>query len=129
MLEWTRRARGAWGWPDSIETPLNEQAEAYLEEIKTLKPALPTRMVTSSVTLDEQGREIQLLLLGRGHTDGDVYISLPKDKVVVPKTDVERRTQSTQSLMPDALLQPLTPEQVNDLIAYLMSDAQVELPK
>jgi glyoxylase-like metal-dependent hydrolase (beta-lactamase superfamily II) len=59
------------------------QAEAYLEELKTLKPALPTRTVASSMTLDEPGREIQVLLLGRGHTDGDVYIYLPKEKVVV----------------------------------------------
>jgi hypothetical protein len=29
ILHWTRRARGAWTWPDGIETPLNEQAEAY----------------------------------------------------------------------------------------------------
>ena len=29
-LSWTRRARGAWTWPDAIETPINEQAEAYL---------------------------------------------------------------------------------------------------
>ena len=35
-----------------------------------------------SVTLDEGGREIQILLLGRGHTDGDVFIYLPKEKVV-----------------------------------------------
>jgi glyoxylase-like metal-dependent hydrolase (beta-lactamase superfamily II) len=35
------------------------------------------------VTLQEPGREIQVLLLGRGHTDGDVYIYLPKEKVVV----------------------------------------------
>jgi glyoxylase-like metal-dependent hydrolase (beta-lactamase superfamily II) len=60
-----------------------QQVEAYLEELKSLKPALPTRTVSSSVTLDEQGREIQLLLLGRGHTDGDVFIYLPREKVVV----------------------------------------------
>ncbi|HEY6815351.1 MAG TPA: phage tail protein, partial [Croceibacterium sp.] len=30
VLDWTRRARGAWAWPDGIELPLNEQAEAYL---------------------------------------------------------------------------------------------------
>jgi glyoxylase-like metal-dependent hydrolase (beta-lactamase superfamily II) len=59
------------------------QAEAYLAELKGLKPTLPTRTVSSTVTLDEQGREIQLLLLGRGHTDGDVYTYLPKEKVVV----------------------------------------------
>jgi hypothetical protein len=30
VLRWTRRARGAWSWADGIETPLGEQAEAYL---------------------------------------------------------------------------------------------------
>jgi cyclase len=60
-----------------------QQAEAYLEELKSLKPTLPTRTVTSTTTLNEQGREIQLLLLGPGHTDGDVYVYLPKEKVVV----------------------------------------------
>jgi len=29
-LGWTRRARGAWGWLDGIDVPLNEQAESYL---------------------------------------------------------------------------------------------------
>jgi hypothetical protein len=28
-LGWTRRARGAWGWPDEVELPLGEQHEAY----------------------------------------------------------------------------------------------------
>jgi cyclase len=59
-----------------------QQAEAYLEELKHLKPALPTRTVASSVTLNEQGREIQVLVLGRAHTDGDVFIYLPREKVV-----------------------------------------------
>jgi glyoxylase-like metal-dependent hydrolase (beta-lactamase superfamily II) len=59
-----------------------QQAEAYRDELTTLKPTLPTRTVASSVTLQEPGREIQGLLLGRGHTDGDVFIYLPKEKVV-----------------------------------------------
>ena len=29
-LGWTRRSRGAWGWSDGVDVPLNEQAEAYL---------------------------------------------------------------------------------------------------
>lgn len=58
------------------------QAEAYLEELKRMKPVLPTRTVSGSVTLNQGGREIQLLQLGRGHTDGDVFIYLPKEKVV-----------------------------------------------
>jgi glyoxylase-like metal-dependent hydrolase (beta-lactamase superfamily II) len=59
-----------------------QQAETYFEELKQFKQTLPTRTVTSSVTLNEQGREIQILVLGRAHTDGDVFIYLPKEKVV-----------------------------------------------
>jgi cyclase len=44
---------------------------------------LPNRTVSNSVTLNEGGRAIQILLLGRGHTDGDIYIHLPREKVVV----------------------------------------------
>ena len=58
------------------------QAESYLEELGQLKPTLPTRTVSNSVTLTEGGREIRILLLGRAHTDGDVFIYLPKEKVV-----------------------------------------------
>jgi len=59
-----------------------QQAEAYFAELKALKPALPTRTVSSSITLKEDGREIQVLVLGRAHTDGDVFIYLPKEKVI-----------------------------------------------
>src|SRR5205814_526625 len=55
---------------------------AYYEELKNIKPPLPTRTLTKSVTLKEGGREIQILLLGRAHTDGDVFIYLPKEKIV-----------------------------------------------
>ena len=58
------------------------QAEDYLKELKGIKPVLPTRTVAKSLTLKEGGREIQLHALGRGHTDGDLYVYLPKEKVV-----------------------------------------------
>src|SRR5262245_7692575 len=60
-----------------------QQAEAYMEELKNLKPALPTRTVSSRAILNEKGREIQLHVLGRGHTNGDLYTFLPKEKVVI----------------------------------------------
>ena len=28
-LDWTRRSRGSWDWPDGVDAPLHEQAEAY----------------------------------------------------------------------------------------------------
>ena len=30
LLSWTRRARGAWDWPDGIDVPLVEEVESYL---------------------------------------------------------------------------------------------------
>ena len=60
-----------------------QQAEAFLQELKSLKPTLPTRTVTTMTKLNEQGREIQLHVLGRAHTDGDLFTYLPKEKVVV----------------------------------------------
>jgi len=59
-----------------------QQAEAFLQELQQMKPVLPTRTVSTTVTLREQGREIQLHVLGRAHTDGDLFIYLPKEKVV-----------------------------------------------
>jgi cyclase len=59
------------------------QAEAYLVELKTMTPPVPTRTVSQTVRLQEGGREIHLMLLGRGHTDGDLYVYMPKEKVMV----------------------------------------------
>ena len=70
---------------DAAKTRLQSslaQAEAYLAELKGMKPALPTRTVTATTSLMEGGREIQLQVLGRAHTDGDLFIYLPKEKVL-----------------------------------------------
>ena len=48
-----------------------------------MNPPLPTQTVARSMTLDEGGRELQLLLLGRAHTDGDLFVYLPNEKVMV----------------------------------------------
>jgi cyclase len=58
-------------------------AEAYQAEVGALKPALPTMAFERTMTLYRRDREIQLLYLGRAHTEGDVFVYLPKEKVVV----------------------------------------------
>src|SRR5690242_19990979 len=47
-------------------------AEAYLAEVTALSPALPTIAFERTMTLYRRDREIQLLHLGRAHTEGDV---------------------------------------------------------
>jgi len=58
------------------------QAENYLNELKGVKPAVPTRTVSQTMTLNEGGREIRLMVVGRAHTDGDLFIYMPKEKVL-----------------------------------------------
>jgi len=41
-LGWTRRARGAWGWSDGVDAPLQEQAERYLVTLGD--PAAPAAL-------------------------------------------------------------------------------------
>jgi cyclase len=58
-------------------------AEAYLAEVKALKPVLPTIAFEQTMKLYRRDREIHLLHLGRAHTAGDVFVYLPKEKVVI----------------------------------------------
>jgi len=58
-------------------------AESYLAEVRALKPALPTIAFEQTMKLYRRDREIHLLHLGRAHTAGDVFVYLPKEKVVI----------------------------------------------
>src|SRR3989449_4013462 len=60
-----------------------KQAEAYHAEGKALRPALPTMAFDRTMKLYRRDREIHLLYLGRAHTEGDVFVYLPKEKVVI----------------------------------------------
>lgn len=62
-------------------------------------------------------------------TDRTVTVQTDKDRTTLAKDDIEKRSPSPLSLMPDGLLQPLTPDDIRGLIAYLMADSQVALPK
>ena len=52
------------------------------EEFKMLKPTPPTMTYSSKMTLYQGQREIRLLFLGRGHTQGDTIVYLPKERIV-----------------------------------------------
>ncbi len=60
-----------------------KHAEAYHAEVKALKPALPTMAFDRTMKLYRRDREIHLLYLGRAHTEGDIFVYLPKEKVVI----------------------------------------------
>jgi len=58
-------------------------AEAYLAEVTALRPALPTIAFEQTMRIYRRDREIHLLHLGRAHTEGDVFVYLPREKVAI----------------------------------------------
>ncbi|HEY3160195.1 MAG TPA: MBL fold metallo-hydrolase [Vicinamibacterales bacterium] len=56
--------------------------EAYQEQLKETVPTPPTMTVADHLTLFRGDREIRVLYLGRGHSDTDLMVYLPKEKVV-----------------------------------------------
>ena len=51
-----------------------------------------------------------------------------QEPVTIDRQQIEETKQTTQSVMPDGLLQNLSAEQIRDLMGYLMSTEQVALP-
>jgi cyclase len=55
---------------------------AYLEQVKETVVTPPSLTFDKTMTLFRGGREIRILYLGRGHTDTDVIVYLPKERIV-----------------------------------------------
>jgi cyclase len=67
---------------ESVGRNLHE-AEAYFTELKSMQVTLPTMTFDRSLILHRADRSVEILWLGRGHTDGDVWVFLPKEKILV----------------------------------------------
>jgi hypothetical protein len=51
------------------------------------------------------------------------------EEVILPTADIEQKKPTQLSVMPEGLLDALKPEEVLDLVKYLMGKEQVPLPK
>jgi putative membrane-bound dehydrogenase-like protein len=71
--------------------------------------------VTTVATRD--GRLVSGIL--REQTQGALVIQTPAERITLPREDVEEIKGSTISMMPEGQLDPLTPQEVRDLFAYL----------
>jgi putative heme-binding domain-containing protein len=78
----------------------------------------------SVVTVD--GRVVTGLI--KEENDTAVVLQTVEDVVTVAKSDIEERSQTAQSIMPEGQLKTLSQKQIQDLIAYLQSDSQIPLP-
>jgi len=66
---------------EKLRTNLQE-AEAYLTELKSMQITLPTLTFDRSLIIYRPSRTVQILWLGNAHTDGDVWVYLPKEKIL-----------------------------------------------
>jgi putative membrane-bound dehydrogenase-like protein len=61
--------------------------------------------------------------------DRAITVQTPTERLTIERTQIVSQEQLPQSLMPEGLLTALGEENVRHLIAYLMSNGQVALPK
>ena len=95
-------------------------AQQGWDELKEIKPTPPNVTYSKKKIVNLGGREVQLLFLGRGHTNGDTVIYLPKEKIVATGDLME----STIAYMGDAQFD----EWVTTLEALKKLDFDTDLP-
>jgi glyoxylase-like metal-dependent hydrolase (beta-lactamase superfamily II) len=95
-------------------------AQQGWEELKEIRPTPPNVTYSTKKTIDLGNREVQLLFLGRGHTNGDTVVYLPKEKIVATGDLME----STIAYMGDAQFN----EWVATLEALKKIDFGLDLP-
>jgi cyclase len=74
---------------------------AYLEQVKEIKVTPPNLTFKNDMTLHIGGREIRLLYLGRGHTDTDVVVFLPRERIVASGDLMESQISYMGDSYPD----------------------------
>jgi cyclase len=71
---------------EAVQTPdLREQIkrrEDYLQSVSRLKIVPPLETLDDSLVIQDGKQEVRLMWLGPGHTEGDIVLFLPREKIV-----------------------------------------------
>jgi putative membrane-bound dehydrogenase-like protein len=78
---------------------------------------VPKQFTTSIIAL-ESDRVITGVIVGQ--TEKSVTIQTDKEQLTIAKEEIKQSRDSGKSLMPDGMLDSLTPEQVRDLFGFIM---------
>jgi putative membrane-bound dehydrogenase-like protein len=100
--------------------------EYLLQHIVEPSAAVPREYRVHTV-LTSDGR----LLNGVVPEEGERTVTLqtPTERIVLDRADIEEMRATSASMMPEGLLEALSPEERRDLVAYLAAPAQVALPE
>ena len=87
--------------------------QQYADEQPKIRPTAPNATLSRDMTLHRGSREIQIRFLGRAHTDGDIVVFLPRERMVATGDMIT----SALSYTGDAFVEewPATLEQVMTL--------------
>ncbi|CAN5905846.1 hypothetical protein BH11VER1_BH11VER1_07330 [soil metagenome] len=99
----------------------------YLLDNITDPSALVAADLRMTVLTLKDGRVLNGII--HGQNDRTVTLKMIGQETTVERSEITSTQQLPISLMPEGLLQAFSPEQVRDLIGYLMSDSQVALPE
>jgi putative heme-binding domain-containing protein len=102
-----------------------DNLEYLLENIADPSAVVTADFRMSVVTLKD-GRVLNGVI--KAKTDRTLTVQAMTERVTVERAEVSALQESNLSLMPEGLLEAMTPTQVRDLIAYLMNRSQVPLP-
>lgn len=84
---------------ERIEKRLRE-ADAYLAESKNMHIALPSITVSRSLVLQRKHRTVHILWLGKAHTNGDLFVFLPKEKLLFTGDSLQSLTPTMRDSYP-----------------------------
>ena len=85
---------------------------------------LPSGPDPETFVQDAVGR----LLYVANENDNTVTVQTPNEVLILPKNEIEERTRSPLSMMPEGQINQLKDSEVRDLVSYLASPKQVALP-
>ena len=89
--------------------------------------AIVPREYQVTVVVTTTGRTLSGIV--KKESDAAITLQLQNEVVTLPKGEIETRTLTKQSMMPDGIFEPMRLEEVRDLVAYLASPNQVALKK
>ncbi|HEY7329618.1 MAG TPA: PVC-type heme-binding CxxCH protein [Gemmataceae bacterium] len=95
-----------------------------LENILDPSAVIPNDYKATVLTL-QNGRVVTGIV--RGETPAALTVATANETLTVPINEIEERSSSPTSMMPDDLLKPLSDDEVRSLIAYLRHPSQVPM--
>lgn len=98
----------------------------YLLENLIDPSAAVARDYQMEIVQTRSGRVITGLI--ESENDQALTVLTVNERIVIPQSEIEERQTSSVSMMPEGLLQPLSTDEVRDLLAYLASAQQIPLP-